>query len=195
MLIQSHTRIKELVLHQHLEEAGCCTRANLTHSRGWGPFVCCAHLPPFIDSASRLGQSMAEKPQELPDTLPGGEEETTFRDDATPQEDYQLFVPARKRCCLQFVKYHLLSSSAKYPYSAQGTVPPARFQRLPRANGLHSFVQVGRDKPQSCFSVLSHFPSAPSLLPQGDPAAARSAKPMESNTSGIFQSSAQAAGC
>lgn len=38
----------------------------------------------------------------------------------------------------------------------------------------------------SCFSILSHFPSAPSLLPQGHPAAAQSAKPMESNTKQQF---------
>lgn len=111
---QSHTRINELVLRQCLKDAACCTRANLMHGRAHGPFAPHAHLAPFVRASTfRLGQSVREKPRGLPHTLPGREEETMFRDDATPQEDCQLFVQARKPCCLQFVKYHLQSSSAK----------------------------------------------------------------------------------
>lgn len=70
---QKGTSIKELVLCQRLEDAACCTSANLMHGRAQGPFAPRAHLPPFVRaSASGLGQSVGDKPQELTHTLPGG---------------------------------------------------------------------------------------------------------------------------
>lgn len=64
---QSYPRINELELRQCLEGTSCCTRAKLTHNRAQGSSVHCAHPPPFIRaSASRLGQSVREKPREAP---------------------------------------------------------------------------------------------------------------------------------
>lgn len=71
-------------------------RANLTPSRGQGPFAACAPLPPLITaSAFRLGWTETETLR-TPLHAARGEEITTPRDAATPHEDSQLFVPARK---------------------------------------------------------------------------------------------------
>lgn len=95
---------------QHLEDAACCMRANLTPSKAQGPFATHAHLPTLHHSfCLQAGLDSERETLRTPPHAARGEEVTTPRDAATPHEHSQLFVPARKPCCLQLVKYHLQS--------------------------------------------------------------------------------------
>lgn len=103
---------------QHLEDAACCMRANLTSSRARGPFAAYAHLP-ILHHSFCLQAGLDNERETLRTSLHAArvKEIIVPRDAATPHEDSHLFVLARKPCYLLFVKHHLQSSSAKHPRS------------------------------------------------------------------------------